>query len=285
MLKGMTFVIVSGLSGSGKSTAMRALEHSDCFVVDNLPPCMWSSLHEEGARRGVKRIAVSCDARTRAFLGGLDEQLEAVRALAGDVRIVFLEAGHEVLLRRYNFTRREHPLGENLMADFLQERQMLVDLRMRADVVIDTSALDERALAARVLEFASVQQRFGLRLMSFGFKHAPPRDADLVLDVRSMPNPYYEDDLREKTGKSPEVAAHVFGNAKAEAFYLQLRDFVESVASRAEQDGRHGYSVAIGCTGGQHRSVAVVERLATELRQLSPKIIAHRDIPSLGEEE
>lgn len=275
---GMPFVIVSGLSGSGKSLVLRTLEDAGYLITDNLPPALWPGLHRMARERELENVAVSADARTRAFLPDLEESFAALRAQQADVHVVFLEAADEVLLRRYNFTRREHPLGENLLLDFARERELLAPLRAIADTVIDTTELTAEQLSRRVSSLLQAQRHFGLRLMSFGFKHAPPRDADLVIDVRSLPNPYYDPDLRPLTGLDPQVAAYVFADADAEGFYQQVRAFVASAAERAAAAGRYGYSVAVGCTGGQHRSVAVAERLQRDLAGLNAQLILHRDL-------
>ena len=176
--------------------------------------------------------------------------------------------------------RSEHPLGENLMFDFARERELLSPLRAIADTVIDTTALSAKELAAQILRVFRLEHDFHLRLMSFGFKYAPPRDADLVLDVRSLPNPYYDPALRPKTGLQPDVAAYAFQGESSEQFYADLRDFVRVAAERARSSGRHGYTVAIGCTGGQHRSVYLAEQLATwfrdPVRAQGPVLVRHR---------
>ncbi|MBZ9714719.1 RNase adapter RapZ [Deinococcus multiflagellatus] len=274
----MPFVVVSGLSGSGKSTALRTLEDAGFFITDNLPPELWGAMHDLVSARGLPCVAISTDARTRDFLGALEASYVRLSRRREDLRVLFLEANTDVLLKRYNFTRREHPLGDNLMLDFARERELLAPLRAIADTVIDTTHLSARDLSAKVLRLFRLENDFHLRLMSFGFKHAPPRDADLVLDVRSLPNPYYDPVLRPRTGLDPAVARYAFGDPEAEAFYAELRDFVRVAAERARAAGRHGYTVAVGCTGGQHRSVAVAARLAQDLKDLNVDIMDHRDM-------
>jgi UPF0042 nucleotide-binding protein len=274
----MPFVIVSGLSGSGKSTVLRTLEDAGFFITDNLPPELWGAMHDLVRARGLNRVAVSTDARTRDFLASLESSYERLSRRREDLQVLFLEATAEVLLQRYNLSRREHPLGENLMLDFSRERELLAPLRAIADTVIDTTKLSAPELSRRVMELYRLEQDFSLRLLSFGFKHAPPRDADLVLDVRTLPNPYYDPELRPRSGRRPEVAAYVFQDASSEAFYDELRGFVRSAAERAQASGRRGYTVAVGCTGGQHRSVAVTERLRGDLADLHAEITEHRDM-------
>ncbi|MDO4264301.1 MAG: RNase adapter RapZ [Deinococcus sp.] len=279
----MPFVIVSGLSGSGKSSLLRTLEDSGYLITDNLPPALWLHIYELAQAQDIQNVAVSADARTRAFLHDLDRSFTGLLSRSPDVRMIFLEAADEVLLKRYNLSRREHPLGENLLLDFARERDLLAPLRALADTVIDTTELTVPELSQRMTGLLKTDRRFELRLMSFGFKHAPPRDVDLVLDVRSLPNPYYEPDLRPLTGLDRRVAEHVFATEDAEAFYQQVKDFVVVAAERAARSGRHGYSVGVGCTGGQHRSVAVTERLTRELTGLNAALILHRDMPSVIE--
>jgi UPF0042 nucleotide-binding protein len=241
-------------------------------------------MNDLAAARGLERIAVSTDARTRDFLGALEDSYVRLSRRREDLRVLFLEATSEVLLRRYNLTRREHPLGETLMLDFARERDLLAPLRAIADTVIDTTRFTAAELAERVLRTFRLEQDFNLRLLSFGFKHAPPRDADLVIDVRSLPNPHYVPELRPHTGLDAEVADYVFREPESEQFYAEVRDFVRTAAERARASGRHGYTVAIGCTGGQHRSVAVAARLAHDLTDLDAQVTDHRDLPPGGEE-
>lgn len=274
----MPFIVVSGLSGSGKSTVLRALEDAGFFITDNLPPELWGAMHDLATARGLERVAVSTDARTRDFLAALEDSYVRLSRRREDLRVLFLEAEAEVLLKRYNLTRREHPLGDTLLVDFARERELLSPLRAIADTVIDTTNLSARELSERVLRLFRLEQEFHLRLLSFGFKHAPPRDADLVVDVRTLPNPHYDPQLRPRTGLDGEVAAYVFRDPASEVFYDEVREFVRTSAERARASGRHGYTVAVGCTGGQHRSVAVVVRLAADLADLNADLTEHRDL-------
>ncbi|MBB6017547.1 RNase adapter RapZ [Deinococcus sp. D7000] len=274
----MPFIVVSGLSGSGKSTVLRTLEDAGFFTTDNLPPELWGAMHDLATARGLERVAISTDARTRDFLGALESSYERLSRRREDLRVLFLEATADVLLKRYNLTRREHPLGDSLLVDFARERELLAPLRSIADTVIDTTDLSAGELAERVLKLYRLERDFHLRLVSFGFKHSPPRDVDMVLDVRSLPNPYYDPALRPRTGLDSNVADYVFQNEDAEAFYADLRSFVRTAAERARAAGRHGYTVGIGCTGGQHRSVAVTERLAADLKALNVEVGDHRDM-------
>ncbi|WP_309573516.1 RNase adapter RapZ [Deinococcus sp.] len=274
----MPFVVVSGLSGSGKSTVLRTLEDAGFFTTDNLPPELWGTLHDLARARGLHRIAVTTDARTREFLSALEDSYTRLARREEQLHILFLEADAGVLIKRFNFTRREHPLGDTLLVDFARERELLSPMRAMADTVIDTTNLSAKELSERALALLKLDHDFRLRLMSFGFKHSPPRDVDLVLDVRTLPNPYYDPELRPKTGLDPAVAAYAFQGEDSEAFYAELRHFVRTAAERARTSGRHGYTVGIGCTGGQHRSVAVADRLVRDLTDLNPQVTDHRDM-------
>ena len=276
----MPFIIVSGLSGSGKSTVLRALEDAGYFATDNLPPELWGAMGDLAEARDIGRVVVSTDARTRDFLASLESSFERLKKRHDGVRVLFLEATAEVLLRRYNLSRRNHPLGDpSLLLDFQREHELLAPLRSIADTVIDTTALSATQLTERVLGLLGVSQGFDLRLTTFGFKHTPPRDVDLMLDVRTLPNPYYDPELRPRTGLEEAVSKYVFTGDDSEAFYTHLRNYVRESSERARAAGRQSYSVAIGCTGGQHRSVAVAERLKHDLADLGARVIDHRDIP------
>ncbi len=270
----MRFVVVSGQSGAGKTTARFALEDLGYFSVDNLPPALWESLLQHLEHAGVEKAAVVVDIRTRKLLQGVEEVLQTLKPF-----LIYLEARSEILLKRYNLSRRLHPLGVgNLLAEIDAERQALAPLRERADLVIDTSDKSARELKDVLEEALGEEEGFVLRLISFGYKWGPPQDADLVLDVRSLPNPHYIPELKPRTGTDPEVAAYVFGKAEHEPFYGALRSAAGLAAEGAKAEGRGAYTVAVGCTGGKHRSVAVVERLARELEGRLRVEVEHRDI-------
>jgi UPF0042 nucleotide-binding protein len=273
IVREMGFLVLSGLSGAGKTTARGFLEDLGYFMVDNLPPGLWKPLLEELAARGVERAGVVLDARALAFFGDLEGILEALKPT-----VIYLEARPEVLLRRYNLTRRVHPLGAgNLMREICEERKALAPLRERAHLVLDTSELSPRALKEALARFLGEEAGFTLRLLSFGFKWGPPQEADLVLDVRPLPNPHYDPALRPKTGLDPEVKAYVF-REEQEPYYRALLAVVGLAAEGAKREGRAFYTVAVGCTGGRHRSVAVAERLAEELSSRFRVEVNHRDV-------
>jgi len=273
----MRFLVLTGLSGAGKTTARGFLEDLGYFMVDNLPPRLWLPLLQEAAARGLARVGVVVDALALAFFQDLEEVLEALRPT-----VVYLEARPEVLLRRYNLTRRVHPLGAgNLMREIAEERRALAGLRGRAHLVVDTSELSPRGLKEALARFLGEEGGFLLRLVSFGFKWGPPQEADLVLDVRPLPNPHYDPALRPRTGLDPEVRRYVFSEA-AEPYYRALLAVAGLAAEGARAEGRAFYTVAVGCTGGRHRSVAVAERLAEELSGRFAVEVVHRDVEREG---
>jgi UPF0042 nucleotide-binding protein len=274
----MQFVVLSGQSGAGKTTARFVLEDLGYFSVDNLPPVLWVPLVQTLEAGGVSKAAVVLDIRARAFLDSLPQALQALSPL-----IVFLEARAEVLLRRYNLSRRVHPLGTgDLLREIERELAVLAPLRERADLVIDTSEKTPRELQAILEEALGEKRGFLLRLVSFGFKWGPPQDADLILDVRGLPNPYYEPHLAPKPGTDPEVSAYIFRHPQDEGLYRTLLTTAGLSAQKAQDSGRAAYTVGIGCTGGRHRSVAVVERLAQELSSRFRIETEHRDLTKEG---
>ena len=274
---GVRFVVLSGLSGAGRTTALAALEDLGYFTADNVPPALWDGLVAQ-ADPVQPRVAVGVGVRTAAFLPGLGGALESLRSKGIFPEVVFLDASDETLIRRYNFTRRTHPLGyAPLQQDIARERVVLGDLRAVADTVLDTSGLSARGLTEELWARFGEERRFRLRLESFGFKRGVPIDADNVFDLRSLPNPYYDPALRSRGGQDPAVAAYVF-TPEGMAFYSELREFVRLLAARALVTGRTSYTVALGCTGGQHRSVAFAERLKHDLADAFATSAEHRDL-------
>ncbi|WP_027881245.1 RNase adapter RapZ [Meiothermus rufus] len=270
----MRFVVLSGQSGAGLTSARMALEDLGYFSVDNLPPQLWSELLRTVEQQGIHKVVVVIDIRAGALLGEVEVVLLALRPF-----IIYLEAKTDVLLKRYNLSRRLHPLGMgNLLRDIEQERLALAPLRDRADLVIDTSERTPRQLKEALEAALGEEESFLLRLFSFGFKWGPPQDADLVLDVRALPNPHYDPRFKARPGTDPEVAAYVFSDKNQEPLYRSLLATIGLSAEAARQSGRAAYTVAIGCTGGQHRSVAVAERLAQELSSRFRVELEHRDL-------
>lgn len=271
-------MVLTGLSGAGKTTALHALEDLGFFTADNLPPALWLELLEQARAQGQARLAVGIDIRTRAFFGDLEPALAAAQASGARPEILFLDAADEVLIKRYNLTRRTHPLGQApLSNDISAEREALGYLRAHADTVLDTSRSSARELLEQLWERYGGARAFRLRLVSFGFKHGVPIDADNVLDLRALPNPFYDPELRRVDGRDPRVQSYVFTPAVLE-FYSRMREFIRELSVMAQGAGRTSYTVAVGCTGGQHRSVAVAERLAHDLAEQFAAFVEHRDV-------
>ncbi len=280
----MDFVVVTGLSGAGKSQAMHALEDMGYFCVENLPPDLVGKFLELlDAQQRIDKVAVAIDTRGQAFF---DRVLGALTALAERgirYRILFLEAREEVLLHRYKETRRRHPLAaEGRVLEAIRlERHQLEEVRGWAHIVVDTSDLTPRQLRAelgRIFTEAEGEDSLLVQLVSFGFKHGLPLDADLVFDVRFLPNPNYVQELRHRTGLDEEVREYVLHWPITQELLMRLAGLVDFLLPQYSQEGKSQVVVAIGCTGGQHRSVVIVEELAKALRRSGRRIsVEHRD--------
>ena len=286
--KRVEMVVITGHSGAGKSEAIAAFEDGGYFCVDNLPPRMIEALGElfrhEGS--GVERAAVVTDVRGGEYFDGLLAVLEELEAAGLDLKVLFLEADEETLLHRYKETRRRHPLARSgrIVDGIREERHLLAPLRERADVVIDTTGLTGGALRNRIstelIGRDREENQLALTLLTFGFKNGPPRDADLTLDVRFLPNPHYDDELRPLTGKDEAVVKFVESGTQAGEFYGRLMPLLEFLLPAYVAEGKQHLTIAIGCTGGRHRSVAVADRIARELGERDDvKLrIVHRDV-------
>jgi RNase adapter protein RapZ len=282
---GNGFTLITGLSGAGRSEVARSLEDLGFFVVDNLPPALLSKMAELTMRPGSPtRVAIVVDARGGVFFSELSKALEDLRALQREARIVFLEASDEDLVRRYEATRRRHPLApaDRVVEGIRKERQILAQLRGDADLVIDTSGLTPHELRDRVRDaFAGGPPEAGLQvsIVSFGFKYGSPRDADLVIDVRFLPNPHWVPELRPHPGTDPAVRDYVRGSDLYAPFLERLEGLLEVTLPGYVAEGKSYLTIAIGCTGGHHRSVVVAEELAGWIGERGlPTSVVHRDV-------
>lgn len=285
--KPVTLVLITGHSGAGKSEAIAAFEDGGYFCVDNLPPRMIESLGElfrhEGS--GVERAAVVSDVRGGEYFEDFVQVLGDLEAAGMKPQVLFLEADEETLLDRYKETRRRHPLApEGRIVDGIRaERELLAPLRERADIVMDTSDLTGAELRRRIAEEMLGGEEGGelaLTLLTFGFKNGPPRDADLTLDVRFLPNPHYVDELRPMTGLDEQVRAYVESGTQAGEFYGRLLPLLEFLVPAYVAEGKSHLTIAVGCTGGRHRSVTVADRIRRDLAMREDVIVRmkHRDV-------
>ena len=281
------FVIITGLSGAGKTQAIHCFEDLGFFCVDNLPPALLPRFAELCAHSDgrVPRAAVVTDIRGGSFFDELQNALADLDKMGAKYRILFLEASQEALVKRFKETRRRHPLSlprRTLLASIEQERRRLEDIRGRADKVLDTSAIPVRQLRD---EIARLFARRGeavpmlVSVVSFGFKYGTPVDADLVFDVRFLPNPHYVASLREKTGHSTQVKDYVLNSRGANEFLKRLYSLLDLCLPLHAQEGKAYLTIAIGCTGGRHRSVVLAHQLAAHLRAKGYRVrLGHRDI-------
>jgi UPF0042 nucleotide-binding protein len=282
----LQLVVVTGLSGAGRSTAAKCLEDLGWFVVDNLPPSLLPTMVDLGSRSqgAVSRIAVVVDVRSRAFSSDLRTALDEIERRGVHPRVLFLEAGDEALVRRFESVRRPHPLqGEGRLVDgILRERGLLRDLRGSADLVLDTSVLNVHELRGKVTAAfgdPADEARLHLTVLSFGFKYGLPVDADLVADVRFLPNPHWVPDLRPHTGKDAAVRDYVLAQDGATEFLDRYEGLLRLVFSGYEREGKRYALAAVGCTGGKHRSVAMTEQLAARLAGDGVEVqVVHRDL-------
>jgi RNase adapter protein RapZ len=279
------FTIITGLSGAGRSEAARCLEDLGYFVVDNLPPALLPKMAELGSRPGGPgRVAIVLDVRGGVFFGELSKALTELADLSVPSRILFLEASDQDLVNRYESTRRRHPLApaDRVVEGIRKERTMMEGLRGDADLIIDTSGLTPHELRDRIRDaFSEVppEESLQVSLVSFGYKYGAPRDADLVIDCRFLPNPHWVEDLRPLPGTDDRVRAYVRGQQQYREFLRKLRSLLGFMVPGFVAEGKADLTVGDGCTGGRHRSVVVVEDLAAFFRDKGmPASVDHRDL-------
>ena len=279
----LELVVITGMSGAGKTVAMQSFEDMGYFCVDNMPPSLlpkfWELVKESGK---ITKIALVIDLRSRAFF---DEIMSAIAGLDNTsfitTKILFLEASDDALVSRYKETRRTHPLASDgrIYDGIIAERRLLQDIKTRAQKVIDTTNLSPRKLREEIMQAFSTGSEgiFTIQVMSFGFKYGLPIDADVVMDVRFLPNPHYIAELRPLTGLDEPVYDYVMSQPEAKTFYHKLMDLLDFSIPGYKKEGKSVLTIAVGCTGGQHRSVAFAKRLANDLFKNWPVNESHRD--------
>jgi UPF0042 nucleotide-binding protein len=283
---GIDFIVVTGMSGAGKSAASRSLEDLGFYCIDNLPATLIPKVAELCAQseKRIERVALVVDAREGRFLDSLFDILGDLRRDSHLVRVVFLEASDEVLVRRFSESRRPHPLapGGSALEGIRVERARLAQIKAKADLVIDTSSFTvhefRKLLASSFLDLPA-PPRTALSLLSFGYRHGLPVDADLVFDARCLPNPHFVEALQPLTGQAPQVVEYVLGFAQARGFVERIQGFLNFTLPLYVQEGKAYLTIAVGCTGGRHRSVVLAEELARLLREAGHEVsVRHRDV-------
>jgi len=286
MAVALDIIIITGLSGSGKSVAIRALEDNGFFCIDNLPVLLIPKFIDlcQGYQEGIQRIALGIDLREGRFFQSWPEVLAEVRAQGHRMQVLFFDAADEVLLRRFSETRRPHPLaGQGTIQEGItRERKALEGMRALADKIIDTSSFNVHELKREMEQhFSQIlsPKRMTLFLTSFGYKYGIPLDTDMILDVRFLPNPFFVNDLRGKSGLDPEVRDFVMKREETRLYLDRLYSLLELTLPQYEREGKSSLTLALGCTGGRHRSVVLVEVLKKRLEDERRHIhIKHRDI-------
>ena len=280
----LELVIITGMSGAGKTVAMQSFEDMGYYCIDNMPPNLlptfWKLVRETGQ---FSKIALVMDLRMQDFFEEINRAIETMdNTPLIRTRIVFLDATNEELVTRYKESRRAHPLAKNerTIEGIKKERELLKDIRMKAQVVIDTSSITPRQLREKLIEKFKVKEKemFRVEMVSFGFKYGVPIDADVVMDVRFLPNPHYIPELKPQTGLDKDVYDYVMQQPETESFYKKFTDLLEYTLPGYKKEGKSNLTVAIGCTGGKHRSVALVERIANKIKADGyPVNVSHRD--------
>ena len=281
----MKFIIVTGLSGSGKSEAMRSLEDMVFYCVDNLPPALIPKFAElcYQSNSTIDKVALGIDVRGRKFFKALHESLNVLRKDKYPFEILYLDCSDDILLKRYKMTRRNHPLAINrqIPEGIKIERTILEPLKEIADCIIDTSNMKPKDLKEEISKIyanGEVNNNLTISVVSFGFKHGIPSDSDLVFDVRFLPNPYYVEELRNKTGDDQEVRDYVMDSEISHQFYDKLLDMINFLVPQYIKEGKHHLVISIGCTGGRHRSVTICNLISDELMKQDYRVVKkHRD--------
>ena len=281
--------VISGLSGAGRSEAAKSLEDLGWFVVDNLPPALIKTMVQLALAPGndLKRVAVVVDARGGRFFDEAMHELDGLRRDVCNYRLIYLEASDDALVRRFDASRRMHPLApdDRVAAGIARERDLLRPFREGADLIIDTSDLSVRALRTRLGAFFSASAGEGLRttVISFGYKFGLPLDADIVLDVRFLPNPHWVEGLRQRTGLDAPVQDYVMGQSATHAFLERTQDLLAMLLPAYRDEGRHYLTVAVGCTGGRHRSVVLAQEIGRFVADEGYGVkVLHRDVERPG---
>ena len=281
----MKFVIVTGLSGSGKSEAMRGLEDMGFYCVDNLPPALITKFAElcYQPNSDIDKVALGIDIRGREFFETLHDSLNHLKTQDYKYEILFLDCSDDVLLKRYKMTRRNHPLSKNMQIPegIKEERRIMEPLKSVASSIIDTTNMKPKDLKEEIEKIFSngeENSKLTISMVSFGFKHGIPSDCDLVFDVRFLPNPYYIEELRPKTGDDKEVRDYVMNSKISEEFYEKLSDMIQFLVPQYIEEGKHHLVIGIGCTGGRHRSVTISNMIYDELNNKGYRVVKkHRD--------
>lgn len=284
---GPDLIIITGMSGAGRTEAMHTFEDIGYFCIDNLPPSLLMNLVSlAGLNTGtLRKLAVVCDLRAKEFFPELTAELAKLKEMGLSYTMLFLDSSDEELLNRFKASRRRHPLCDNgmtIVAGIRRERQLLTECKQMADYVLDTSTerpQDMREKLRSLFTDQSAQEGLGVSVYSFGFKHGAPTDADIVIDVRFLPNPFYERELRDKTGMDEEVKDYVLGKNETKEFLKRWFSLLDFVMPGYVKEGKQYLSIAVGCTGGQHRSVVLANATGQHLSQEGYRVTTtHRDL-------